>query len=203
MHRSSGWALLAVLAGVSLAAARTATVKDRARLRAAPSAGADLLGWVPAGTTVEVLGETSGWREVQAPDGRGFLWGEHLAQAEVERQPAAEKADVQGRTGGTLLDEVRDLKAEVQALRQRPDPATATDLDRLREDLEHVITAQHDLARHADERSPTPFIPGDPPPDGALPLSPVLVAVGVVVGWTASRIFQRRRDRRQRNRLRL
>jgi hypothetical protein len=40
-------------------------------------------------------------------------------------------------------------------------------------------------------------------PESLLSFAPVLLLIGGAVGWITSRLFQRGRDRRQRNRLRL
>jgi hypothetical protein len=196
--RLLGGALVALAVGASIAAARTVVVKERARLRAAPSGTSDLVGWVSEGAQVEVLGESAGWLEVQAPDGHGYVWGVHTAAADaVERPPVAPPAP-----GATLLDEVRALREEVRALRERPEPATAENLERLRAEVERSLGSGRESAPRIQERSVPMVTPVDPP-ESALALTPVLLIAGAVVGWTVSRLFQRRRDRRQRNRLRL
>ncbi len=105
--------------------------------------------------------------------------------------PPASVADV--------LEEVRALRAEVSALRERPEPATAADVERIRSDVERLATAERDLAHEVQERSSTP--PPDPPADPPSSLWLVLI-IGLVLGWGGGRLAQRRRDRRQRGKLR-
>jgi SH3-like domain-containing protein len=187
--------LLAVLL-VTLARAESATTKERARLRQGPSASTELLGELDAGERIDVLGESGGWRQVRTADGRvGYLWSEHLAR-DGETRAASDAPPPRA-----LGDQVRDLRDDVAALRQRPDPATAADLERVRQELERLAAAERDLARRFDERG----MPGppDPPGEGSGTFGPVFFVVGGIVGFAASRLLQRRRDYRQRSRLRL
>ena len=144
-----------------------------------------------------MLGENGGWRQVRIPDGRvGYVWGEHLGLA----VPSEPKAPAVG--ARTLADEVHDLRDEVSALRQRPEPATAADLARVSQEIERVAAAEREIARRLDERIITPSST-DPPPESIATLAPALLAVGAAIGFVASRLLQGRHDRRQRNRLRL
>jgi SH3-like domain-containing protein len=185
----------------SLARAESATTKDRARLRSGPSAATDLLGEVDAGERVEIIGESGGWRQVRTADGRvAYLWGEHLQPKEGEPRAPAEG---QGGPPRSLADQMREVRDDVAALRQRPEPATAADLERVRQELDRLAAAERDLARRFDDR----FIPGqasgDPPPESTGVFAPALLLTGAIVGFAASRVMQRRRDHRQRSRLRL
>ena len=182
----------------SVAVAETVATRERARLRQGPSAATELLGELEPDTKLELLGESGGWRQVRTPDGRvGYVWGDHLAGHEAEqRAPAPPNA------GGALADDVRELRNEVTALRERPEPATSADLEHVREELERLTAAERDLARRLDDRSLTAPLP-DPPGDGTAAFAPALLFVGALVGYAGSRFVQRRRDRRQRNRLRL
>src|SRR5690242_18321067 len=158
-------------------------------------------GELDAGERVDILGESGGWRQVRTVDGRvAYLWGEHLAPKEAEPRPPAE---VPAGAPRSVADQVRDLRDDVAALRQRPEPATAADLERVRQELDRLAAAERDLARRFDDR----FVPGtgggDPPPEGPGPFAPALLLAGAVVGFAASRVMQRRRDHRQRSRLRL
>lgn len=192
--------LVAVLGGE----ARAATLKNRARLREGPTAASALLGELDPGTTVDILGDSAGWKRVRTPDGRGgFVWGEHLAEADGEATlVAAETKRPEPSGPRSLADEVRDLRADVSALRQRPEPATAADVERVRTELDRLTNAQRDLARRLDDRLLAGGAPGDPPPESSFGLTPLVFLVGGVLGWAASRVVQRRRDRRQRHRLR-
>jgi uncharacterized protein YgiM (DUF1202 family) len=206
-------ASLAVLLA-SGAAAETATTKDRTRFRQGPSAATELLGELDPNTKLELLGESAGWRQVRTPDGRvGWVWGEHLAgpaaapaagpaagPGAAPRPPApATPTTLPPRTMG---DELRELRDQVSALRERPEPATAADLERIRQELERLSAVERDLVHRLDDRPvPTPL--PDPPTDGAMTFAPALLFIGALVGYAGSRLVQRRRDGRQRNRLRL
>jgi len=214
---------LLVLALLSSASARTAVLRDRAKLREGPSSQTTLLGQVEAGVHVEIKGDSNGWRQVETPDGRaGYIWGEHLveqpdgeAQAAVTApaatpaatapaeapRPADKPADTPPSRG--LADEVRALRADVTALRDRPEPASAADLERVRAELERLSSANRDLTRRIDERGMATPVPreigAEPVPGGSL----LLLVAGALFGWAGSRLALRRRDRRARNRLRL
>jgi len=121
LHRSLVGVALAALLGVSMARAESATTKERAHLRRGPSAASELLGELPAGTALDVLGESGGWKQVRAPDGKtGYVWADHLAGAETKppEAPRAAPRDV--------ADELHDLSREVNALAERPEPASAS-----------------------------------------------------------------------------
>jgi len=214
---------LLVLALLSSASARTAVLKDRARLREGPSSQTALVGQVDAGVQVEIKGTTNGWRQVETPDGKsGYIWGDHLKeQPDGETPPAAvaptaapavepprppdKPADKPAEPPPSrgLADEVRALRADVAALRERPEPASAADLERVRAELERLSSASRDLTRRIDEHGMATPVPRDigtePLPGGSL----LLLLAGALLGWAGSRLAQRRRDRRARNRLRL
>ena len=203
--RAFSGALLGAALLVASSDAREAVLKDTGRLREGPGGASALLGEVPPGTHVDVTGETGGWRKVTMPDGRiGYIWAEHLIDPPADAQAAepARRPEAAVDSGSrTLLDEIRALRADVAALRDRPQSATA-DLDKLRSEVDRLTQAQRDLLRRLDERANT-LSPLDPPTD-ALPGAGWLgLAGGVVVGWTVSRLAQRRGDRRQRSRIRL
>jgi len=190
---------------VASSGAREAVLKDSGRLREGPGGASALLGEVAPGTRVEVTGESGGWRKVTMPDGRtGYIWADHLVDPPTEGQPVEppRRPDAAAE-GGTraLLDEVRALRADVAALRERPEPPTSN-LDKLRSEVDRLTQAQRDLLRRLDERA----IAGSPldPPAETIPGAGWLgLAGGVVAGWTLSRLAQRRGDRRQRSRIRL
>jgi hypothetical protein len=199
--RSRGAALLATLLLAGWAGAESATTKERARLRQGPSAATELLGEVDVGTTLELLGESGGWRQVRTPDGKtGWVWSEHLGARPDEARPAEPPRPAT--PPRTTADDVRDLREDVRALRERPEPASAAALERVHQEVERLANAERDLARRFDDRFLPAAVPADSPGDGAA-LWPALLAVGAAMGFTASRLLQRRRDRRQRGRLRL
>ena len=197
-----------VLALVSSASAGTAVLKERARLREAPNGQSPVRSELPAGTHVDVKSANGGWRLIETPDGStGYIWGEHLTEsgepAHAEPEPAARAEPAESGSSRGLADEVHALRAEVAALRDRPDGGNASDLERIRAELERLAAADRDLARRLEEHGVAAPAPrdagGDPLPGGSV----LLLAGGALVGWAASRLSQRRRDRRQRNRLRL
>jgi hypothetical protein len=195
--------VVALLVCASLAEATIATLRTRARLRTEPSASGDLVGWVEEGSTVEIVGERGGWREVDTPQGHGFIWGEHLVESGAPPPEKPPSVDAPAPVARSLADEVRELREEVRALRERPEPATAADLERLRVELERMVTREGRIGSPLDAAS-TPIVTHvDPPPESALLLTPLLLATGGAVGWAAARLASRRRERRQRSRLRL
>jgi hypothetical protein len=198
---SRGAALLATLLLAGWAGAESATTRERARLRQGPSAATELLGEVAAGTTLEMLGESGGWRQVRTPDGTtGWVWSEHLAPRPDEAKPAEPARPATPPRASA--DDLRDLRDDVRALRERPEPASAAALERVRQEVERLTSAERDLARRFDDRFLPAVVRTDSPGDGAA-LWPALLAAGAAMGFIASRVFQRRRDRRQRGRLRL
>jgi hypothetical protein len=206
-------AVLAV-AGVLVGAAdaREAVLNKRARLREGPSATTALVDWVAEGTRVDVLGEDRGWRQVTLPDGRaGYIWGEHLDEAGTAApataptetaapRPPEAPAEGAGRGGG-VLDELRALRTDVTALRERADAQPEPDVERLRAEIERLALVQRDLVRRLDSRPSFPVDGGAT--DAWTGGHWLAVAGGVVGGWALSRLLQRRRERRNRVRLRL
>ena len=195
---SIAWVFI-ILVMASLAEARPATLKDRANFRSGPSATAALLGELQAGSRVEVLGEEGGWRQVQTPDGQtGFVWAEHLA-GESDTRPAAGRIETTAGADRTLAEQIRNLEGDVRVLRERPAPATAADLESVRDEVRRLTTTQEGLVRRLEQHPAG----ADPPPEPTPGTTPVLLFAAAVAGWVASRLTQRRRDHRQRDRLRL
>ena len=225
MRWSRGIARGAVLAllCVSTAGAAAARLKTDATLHAKPSAASDSVGQVGAGTRVEVLSTSDGWHEIKAPAGQGFVRSDQLVLGELaepaakpaeakpaEAKPAEKKpdkapprADAPREAERVAAEQLRQLTDEVRLLRERPDPVTAADLQRVEETLTQAIAGSCEN-RPAAAAAPPP--PADPPlPDtsleSVLAVSPVLLLVGGVVGWIAGRMSQRRRDHRNRIRV--
>jgi hypothetical protein len=205
-------ALLALLY-VSAADAAAARLKTNAALHARPSTSSEVVAEVPAGTRVEVLSESSGWHEVKSPSGQGFVRSDQLVLGEMA-EPAAkpvdkpldkpvdkkvEKATPRAEpppTDRVSAEEFRQLTDEVRLLREKPEPATAADLQRVEQSLMQAIAALREK----------PAAAADPPPpdtsiESVLAVSPVLLIVGGIFGWVASRVTQRRRDHRNRIRV--
>lgn len=217
--------VLIALLCVAAADAVAARLKADATLHARPSASSDVVGQVPSGTRVEVLSESGGWHEVKTPNGQGYVRSDQLALGEsgekatkvAEKKPPseetkkaeekrpeerkAEKATAPA-TVRVPAEEFQQLTDEVRQLRERPEPATAADLQRVEQTLTQAIAA---LAEKAAS-PPAPAAPVDPPlPDtsleSVLAVSPVLLIVGGILGWVAGRVTQRRRDNRNRIRV--
>ncbi len=206
VNRLSWGALLFVLVLVPRARGESAVVKEQARLREGPARTTKALGEVPTGTQLEVLGESEGWKQVLLPGGRrGYLWGEHLAAASADRpgetsRPTETPRKPEPETA-SLRSAVDELRTEVSALRDRPAPASADDLARLRAEVDRVAGVTRELARRLDERVRP--APADPPASsGVAGVAWVFLGAGLVVGWLWNRAA-RRRDHRQRSRLKL
>jgi uncharacterized protein YgiM (DUF1202 family) len=210
-------ALLALL-WVSAADAAAARLKTDATLHARPSTTSESVGEVPAGTRVDVLSESGGWHEVRTPSGQGFIRSEYLVLGELAEpatKPAEKKADKPPpapapaptpaptprvepprESDRVSTEELRRLTDEVRLLRERPEPVTIADLDRVEQSLTQAIATLREKPAAAAE----PPLP-DTSLESVLAVSPVLLLVGGVVGWIASRVTQRRRDHRSRIRV--
>jgi hypothetical protein len=192
-----------VIAG---AAARAETLKERARFRDGPTVDAALLGVLPAGTEVVVMEDERGWKKVTAPDGTvGWIWGDHLGQAtgDAPASTAARAPDSPKPATGprAVADELRELRADVQALRARPEPASAADVERLRSEIDRLVAEQRTLVRRIDERRYPGASGGDAPAERPFPTALVTLVLGALGGLLVGRIARRRRDRRTRSRL--
>jgi hypothetical protein len=192
--------LLATFVLAPLVEARTATLRSLARLRSGPSATTELLTLLPVGTTVEIVGQVEGWHRVRTSEGRtGYILAEHVGESDAA--PSGPEPTRRSDAPRSLADDVAQMRAEVNALRDRQEPATAGDVRRLRTEIKRLASAQRALARRFDDRIlPTALDPG---PEGSAGFAPVWLVLGGIIGWGASRFVQRRRDRRQRTRLRL
>jgi hypothetical protein len=193
--------LLVTLLLAGSAGAESATTKERARPRQGPSAATELLGEVDAGTTLELLGESGGWRQVRTPDGKTDGCGASISARVPTRRSPAEPA----RPPAAAAHDRRRTSRSTRGRRAPARPARAASaaaLERVRQEVERLAGAERDLARRFDDRFLPAAVPADAPGDGAA-LWPALLAVGAAMGFTASRVLQRRRDRRQRGRLRL
>lgn len=205
------WGALLALLWAATAGAAAARLKSDATLRAKPSETSDVVGKLSAGTRVDVLSESGGWHEVKAPAGHGFVRSEQLVLGELaepaakpaEKKPdkPAASAETARETDRVAAEKLQQLTEEVRLLRERPEPVTAADLQRVEQTLTQAIAG-------SCENRPAPAAPppADPPlPDtsleSVLAVSPVLLLVGGVVGWIAGRVSQRRRDHRNRIRV--
>src|SRR5262245_51864873 len=172
-----------------MARAESATTKESAHLRRGPSAASELLGELPPGTALDVVGESGGWRQVRTRDGKtGYVWAEHLAQAGT--QPAEPP-----RAPRSIADELHDLQQEVSAPAERPAPASAADLERVRREVERLSAAERDLARRFDERFTAEPAPADPAPEWSFWAVVGLLAMGTAAGILADRLLLRRDGR--------
>ena len=214
MTRASGmaWGAMLALLCAATAGAAAARLKSDATLRAKPSETSDAVGKVAAGTRVDVLSESAGWHEVKAPAGRGFVRSEQLVLGELAEpaaKPAEKKPDkppapteAPREADRIAAGQLQQLTEEVRLLRERPEPVTAADLQRVEQALTQAIAGS--CENRPAPAAPVP--PADPPlPDtsleSVLAVSPVLLLVGGVIGWIAGRVSQRRRDHRNRIRV--
>jgi hypothetical protein len=115
-------------------------------------------------------------------------------------RPAAEPP--QG-SSSWVADELRILRADVESLRQRPEPSVAAEVAALRTEVGRLASAQADLERRlgAVPAAQTPAIPIDRGGSVGLTGALVFLILGAALGWVASRLSQRWRDRRQRIRV--
>ena len=120
----------------------------------------------------------------------------------VEGAPGEMRGTDVGAGAGGLLDEIRALRADVAALRERPEPASAADIERLRTELQRLATVDRDLSRQLDERLPSAGS-ADQGGDGVAGIPWTALIAGMLAGLGLARLAQRRRDRRQRGRLRV
>src|SRR2546428_6622390 len=90
------------------------------------------------------------------------------------------------------LDELRALRAEITQLRERPEPATAADIERLRTEVERLVTVDRDLSRRLDPRPPAA---PDPAGDGVAGIPWTGMAPGRLAGWGPPGLANRRHER--------
>src|SRR5438128_12458388 len=90
-----------------------------------------------------------GFTGAPAPGARALATAVEAAPGEARAADAASGA-------GGLADEIRALRADLAALRDRPEGATAADIERLRTELAQLVTVDRDLSRRLDERLPAP-----------------------------------------------
>ena len=205
--------MLLLLLGPATVWAEPVAVRALARLRTAPGKTARLIDSLPAGTPVEVVSEGSGgWVEVRTTDGRtGFIWGEHLGDRTAAVAPPAEVAPTLTAAltpattppppaSATLSDEVRALRADVAAMRERV-AATPGDVERIRLEVSSLAEATRDIGRRLSERPSGPFTAAPSSAPSPL-LSWALLGLGALVGFGVGRLTPRR-ERRQRGRLKL
>jgi len=104
-----------------------------------------------------------------------------------------------------VADELRILRSEMESLRQRPDPsALASEVSALRGEVTRLSNAETELERRLGTTPPaapaTQTVPERSAGGGFVPAF-VFLGLGAALGWVASRLTQRWRDRRQRIRV--
>jgi hypothetical protein len=119
--------------------------------------------------------------------------------------PAASRpgADAPPASSSWVADELRILRADVEALRQRPETSVAAEIAALRSEVAKLASAQADLERRLGGGSATeaPAIPIDRGAGVGVTSALVFLTLGAAIGWVGSRLTQRWRDRRQRIRV--
>src|SRR5262249_46357979 len=105
-----------------------------------------------------------------------------------------------------VADELRILRAEVEAMRQRPEASVASDIAALRSEVARLASAQADLERRLGAAPAAVPAPGTIERTGgvggvSLTVALVFLFLGVAIGWVGGRLSQRWRDRRQRIRV--
>lgn len=198
----------------SLADAATARLRVQGRFRDAPGIHSNVLEFLPAGTSVEVLEVLPNqWRRVQLADGRtGYVWKEHF----VLEDEAGDEVDDQN---VALVEPTADAEAAPPAEnpaaepgQESPPPAPAMpasieDVQALREEVRRLAATQQDILARLEAMTPqTPTSPlagpiSGTPIDGTAGAAALFMLVGAVVFWVLSRILRRRRDRRPKIRL--
>ena len=118
-------------------------------------------------------------------------------------KPADKPAATPGDAGSSswVADELRILRSEVEALRQRPDSSAASDIAALRAEVSKLASAQAELDRRLGG-APTPATTRSRHCTwyghaGAV----TFLGLGFALGWVGSQLAHRWRDRRQRIRL--
>jgi hypothetical protein len=190
--RNGAIALVLVLALVDPVLA--AILNKRARLREGPSRHATLVDWIESATTVDILGERSGWYQVLLSDGRrGYIWGEHLDGLDPAPTDVAP-----GESGArSLRDDLRELREELARLSTDETLARRADVEALATRVDELTQTQQELGALIESSSPSVATPMD----GTAVAAGVFLAVGAILGWIASRLGLGRRDRRSRLRL--
>jgi hypothetical protein len=100
-----------------------------------------------------------------------------------------------------VAEELRELRADVAALRARPEPASAADVERLRSEIDRLVAVQRTLVSRIEERRYPGASGGDAPADRPFPTALLTLVVGALGGLVVGRVARRRRDRRSRGRL--
>jgi hypothetical protein len=120
----------------------------------------------------------------------------------ADARTATRQVEVEFRADGARAGEGGEVDPERDP-RARPGSAPASELDRVRVAIDRLAAAQRRLARRLDDRLLSTPATQDPETDGTPGLAPLMLVIGGVIGWTMSRLVQRRRDSRQRSRLQL
>ena len=201
-----GWALLIVLGLVPPADARTVVLKEPALLRRGASKTTRLLGELPTGTQLEVVGESGGWIEVVgADDQHGWIWAERATDIEgattTVTLPSSQPAPAATAPVGAPVPSVAappPPPSPPPAEATRAAPAAGDDLEKLRAEIARLGDQQRDLVRRLEEQDGFP----DPGPETAW-VAWAYLGVGAIIGWILGMIASRRRSRRQHQRIRI
>ncbi len=104
---------------------------------------------------------------------------------------------------GWVADELRILRSDIEALKQRSETSVTADLSALRNEVSRLAAAQADIERRLGG-APTAEQPLAPMVGGGgtgVAGAIAFLLLGAGLGWVGSRLTQRWRDRRQRIRV--
>ncbi len=102
-----------------------------------------------------------------------------------------------------VADELRILRAELEAIKQRPDSNLSNDLAAIRADVTKLTAAQAEIERRLGGAplSPEPADAGAAGGGMSTWSAVALLGLGMALGWVGNQLSHRWRDRRQRIRL--
>jgi hypothetical protein len=132
-----------------------------------------------------------------------FAGGTTSAAPQPAAAPSREAPEGAAGTSSWVADELRILRAEVEAMRQRPETSVASDIAALRREVARLAAAQSDLERRLGVAPAAVSPVGTTERSGGVSLTVALVFLflGAAIGWVSGRLTQRWRDRRQRIRV--
>lgn len=102
-----------------------------------------------------------------------------------------------------VADELRILRAELEAIKQRPDSHLSSDLVALRAEVAKLTSSQAELERRLGGAPVSTATDGTQAGGGGMSTftAAALLGLGIALGWVGNQLSHRWRDRRQRIRL--